>query len=196
MVNKQSKKKSTPIADSLCEAQVTGTLILSDVAAKKMIYLVMACPKEVGWHGIVEKWGKGDYYLKDIILYPQKTTSATIECDIEEYGLWQQKLCLESPEYFETIRLHGHSHVNMQCYPSSVDRDLQDDGIEMLQENGFYIWMIVNKRLDTWTKIADREDGVIYDEVDIMFDDEAYSQILYEYIKNVNAEGGKENGYE
>lgn len=174
-----NKKKS--VANSLLLSNHEAKLIFSSKAFKKMIFLVSACPKEVGWHGTVTKRGKGEYLIEDIILYPQKTTGVSISCDTAQYGLWQQNICIENPDYFESIRLHGHSHVNMRCFPSGVDKDLQDDGIEMIQEGGFYIYMIFNKRMESYVKIADREDELLYEHANIMFMDDDLSDLTADY---------------
>ena len=181
-------KKERKVAESLIYSDDYVQLFFSEKAFKKMIFLVMACSKEVGWHGFVRKLGKGIYYVDDIILYPQETTAATIRCDTAQYGLWQQNICIENPELFEMMRLHGHSHVNMACRPSSVDIDLQDDGIEMIQENGFYIYMIFNKKADRYIKIADREYGVIYEDVALTFDDKCLSELVDDYRSLVRKE--------
>lgn len=194
MAKKQTNKKKTPIADLLVKSELKPRLVFSSIATKKMLYLLVGSSKEVGWHGFVNKLEKGVYYVTDIIIYPQETTSATIRCDTAEYGLWQQNLCLKCPEEFEKLRLHGHSHVNMACFPSSTDKDLQDDGLEMIQENGFYVWLIVNKNLNYWAKIADREDGSIYEEVSLAFKDDDLVNLNIEYYTNVDRKE-RENGY-
>lgn len=193
MSKKQTNKRETPIANSLTVSQLKPRIIFSSIATKKMLYLLIATSKEVGWHGFVNKLEKGVYYVTDIIIYPQETTSATIHCDTTEYGLWQQNLCLKCPEEFEKLRLHGHSHVNMACFPSSTDKDLQDDGLEMLQENGFYVWLIANKNLNYWAKIADREDGAIYEKASLVFDDDDWANLSIEYNSNVDRKE-KEDG--
>lgn len=193
--NKQPDKKKISVANSLVDSKLKSRLVFSKVATKKMLYLLIGSSKEVGWHGFVNKLEKGVYYVTDIVIYPQETTSTSIHCDTTEYGLWQQNLCLKCPEEFEKLRLHGHSHVNMACFPSTTDKDLQDDGIEMLQENGFYIWLIANKNLNYWAKIADREDGVVYKEVSLIFEDEDWANLSIEYSANVDKEG-YEDGHE
>lgn len=177
------------IAETLAFTDEQVKLIFSSKAAKKMIFLVTCCPIEVGWHGFVKKNQVGEYFVDDIILYPQRTSAATIVCDDAQYGLWQQELCLKDPDLFETMRLHGHSHVNMRCFPSGVDKDLQDDGIEMLQENGFYIYIIINKRMEHYVKIADREDGAIYENVLVEILDDDIADLFDSYKELVRERG-------
>lgn len=157
------EKPKRPVQDSLLIATEDATVLFSTKAISKLMFLVMACEKEVGWHGNGKKLGKGKYLIDDIFLYPQEVTSATIEPDDKEYAEWQIKMCMEDEETFESLCLHGHSHVNMSTFSSGTDKSLQNDIIEMIQPGDFYIFMIINKNFSVYYKIADREDGVIYE---------------------------------
>lgn len=184
--NLKKKEKKPTILDSLQRAEEPAFLMFSDVAMAKMLSLIMRCPIEVGWQGTVRKISKGHYLVDDIFIYPQATTAASIWIDDLRFGIWQNKICMEDPEFFDSIRFHGHSHVNMATFASSTDRELQESWIEMLQEDQFYIFMIANKRLESWCRIADREDGVLYDKVIIDTPSYAIGQISKDYNENVN----------
>ena len=185
------------IQSSLQETDEVARLTFSDAAMVKMLYLIMKCPKEVGWQGTVEKVGKGKYFIDDIFTYPQATSSASIWIDDLRFGKWQAGICLEDPEYFDSIRFHGHSHVNMATFASCTDRELQDSWIELLQENQFYIFLIINKRAEFWCKIADREDGVIYKKAVVDSESLSIHEIIEDYNANVDTiKKGNEDGYE
>lgn len=162
----------------------------SDKAFTKLITLVMMCNKEVGWHGTTRKIDKGLYYIDDIFLYPQTVSAASIRCEKNglDYGRWEQMLILEQPERAEARRFHGHSHVDMPCVPSSVDIDLQKDILKMTPDDGFYIFLIINKSLDMFWLICDGEDKVIYSKDNVgLYNDSMYS-IMREhsdYVKEV-----------
>ena len=49
--------------------------------------------------------------------------------------------------------MHGHSHVNMGTSPSATDTKLQEDHLAQLQDNDFYIFLIVNKKREIWCTI-------------------------------------------
>lgn len=179
-------KRETPVLDSLQQAKEPAVLLFTNEAMVKMMTLVMKCQLEVGWQGIVEKRGPGKYLVRDIFTYPQVTSAANIWIDDLRFGIWQSKMCVNNPDRFDSIRFHGHSHVNMSTFASAVDRELQEYWTEALQENQFYIFLIVNKRLDSWCKIVDREDGLVYMGALIDTETGAVSSIAKDYNKNVN----------
>lgn len=181
-----AKKKELKIQNSLKKSDEEAKVIFSEKALTKIQTLVMLCDLEVGWHGTGKKLEKGKYLIEDIHLYPQKTTGTTIQCDDEQYGQWLTNWIIKDPETVDKLCFHGHSHVNMATFSSSTDRDLQDDTIEMLQENRFYIFLIINKKMECYFKIADREDECIYEKVRIDTENKAASGIAAEYAQFVN----------
>ena len=148
--------------DMLYESDEQGLIYFSGEALSKMLSLVMLCPKEVGWHGCGKKLGKGEYIIEDIFLYPQKTSAAHIDCDDEEYGKWQIDAIVSQDPRITNTHFHGHSHVNMAPIPSSTDKQFQNDIIEMLPPDSWYIFLIINKSMKMFTKIVDKEDNLIY----------------------------------
>ena len=186
LVAPAKEESKTPILDSLQQAKEPTVLYFTDEAMVKMMTLVMSCSLEVGWQGIVEKKEKGVYLIKDVFTYPQATSAANIWIDDLRFGIWQANLCMEDPDRFDSIRLHGHSHVNMSTFASGEDRLLQYYWTEALQENQFYIFLIINKRLEYWCKIVDREDGLLYEKALIDTETCAVGSILKDYSENVN----------
>ena len=70
---------------------------------------------------------------------------------------------------FNHIRMQGHSHVNFGTTPSSVDTTHQEQIIEQLGDNDYYIFMIVNKKHSAYFRIVDRENNIQYDTDDVSF---------------------------
>ena len=138
----------------------TKLLILPE-AWTKMIALINECDKEIAWHGIVEKQ-RTAYVIKDILVFPQTVTGCTVTSDETEYSLW---LAAQPDQVFNSIRFHGHSHVNMGTSPSGTDTTYQEDILKNLKD--FYIFAIFNKRGDHWCAIYDVEDNIAYDNTDI-----------------------------
>ena len=134
------KKKDLKIQNSLTKATDEAKVIFTETALTKIQTLVMLCDLEVGWHGIGKKLEKGKYLIEDILLYPQRTTGSSIHCDDGKYGQWFTNWLMSERGLESRICFHGHSHVNMATFSSATDRDLQDDIIEMLQENDFYVF--------------------------------------------------------
>lgn len=175
-----------PVQNSLTKSANKAVVKFTPTALARMISLVSIVDKEVGWHGYGRKLGKGEYLIEDIYLYPQVTTGASIRTDDARYGTFDQKLLMESSPRFLQKCFHGHSHVNMATFPSGVDTDLQDDIIEMLDgSERFYIFLIINKKMDMWWKIADMEDKVLYSQAVLDTDGGELSDLIKDYIELV-----------
>jgi len=141
-------------------------LLFSELAWNKMEALVDHCGKEVCWHGTVKPMS-GGYYIQDILVYPQLATQATVEADEEHYHAWLNAL---PDDEFNTIRLQGHSHVNMASSPSGVDTDFYETLIQHVKD--YYIFFILNKRSEFWCNVYDIKNNVVYEKEDIDIDSE------------------------
>lgn len=150
-------EKSLKYEDNGTKAKV----IFTQPAYMKMLSLVYAYDGEVGWHGFVEKTGEHEYRVFDIIVYPQTVTGVTVNTDQKEYTDW----LLRIPEdKLAKMRLNGHSHVNMSVNPSNDDLRSWSSLVSQLSDEDFYIFMIVNKKLDFTIKVYDAKENVAYDE--------------------------------
>lgn len=122
----------------------TPTISFTPLAFAKMMMLVEVNDKEVGWHGTVERQNN-NFVITDIFVYPQVVTRTTVEPSQEEYNEWQTEL---PDDIHNSLRFHGHSHVNMGTSASSVDAKFQEDIVKMIDNTDFYIFMIINKKGD------------------------------------------------
>lgn len=136
-------------------------LIFTQTAWNKMTALVDTCDKEIAWHGLVEK-NENEYTITDIIVFPQTVSAATVTSDETEYSLW---VAQQPDEIFNSMRFHGHSHVNMGVSPSGVDTEYQNNMLKNL--NDFYIFAIFNKKGDHWCAIYDVESNMAYGNSDV-----------------------------
>ena len=154
-----------------------ATLRISPEAFSQMMLLIQSTNLEVGWHGIIKRVeeGKSDFLLENIILYPQTVTSATIDADQEKYPLWAMQL---PDEQFNNLRFHGHSHVMMATSPSGVDMGFREQLLGQFKD-GFYVFLIINKKLETTCQVYDLDMNSLYDnnEVDIIIGDNLGSEI-------------------
>lgn len=140
-------------------------IIFTPLAWIKMYTLVERCATECAWHGIVTtNETRTEFTIHDIVTYPQKITAATVDIDDEEYEAWHQAL---NDEHYNNLRLQGHSHVNFGCTPSGTDTALYKEMLQALQADSFYIFMITNKKYQSWWNIYDLANNVIYDCNDI-----------------------------
>lgn len=164
---KLSFTKTFTIGDR--KAQVYFT----ELAWAKMTALVRDFDKEVAWHGVAnrgEDESKDVYIISDIVVYPQTVSGATVEMDTEEYAKWLMENA--DDERFEHIHMQGHSHVNMAPNPSSVDLNHQEEILNMLGDDDFYIFMIWNKSLANNIKIYDLKKNVLFEDKDITYEHE------------------------
>ena len=139
------------------------TLWFTPIAWLKMQVLIHKFDTEVGWHGTAERCD-GGYVITDILLYPQEVSGTTVEMNMDEYPSWKDTL---SDEQFNTLRMHGHSHVNMGTTPSSVDIDHQRKILEQLEQDMFYIFLIWNKKDEKNVKIYDLAQNILYESGDV-----------------------------
>lgn len=145
-----------------------ATVYFTGEAWAKMVMLVKEFDKEVAWHGVahrVEDEAKDEYVITDIMVYPQEVTGATVEMDTEKYAMWLMENAED--ERFNSIHMQGHSHVNMGTTPSSVDLNHQEEILNMLGDEDFYIFMIWNKSFNCTNKIYDLKKNVLFEDKDI-----------------------------
>lgn len=137
-------------------------------AWSKMVMLIHNFDNEIAWHGVAKRTEDesiDEYIISDILVYPQEVTGATVEMDTESYATW----IMENSEddRFNHIHMQGHSHVNMTTAPSSVDLNHQEEILNMLDDDNFYIFMIWNKSFSNNAKIYDLKKNVLFENSDI-----------------------------
>lgn len=144
-----------------------ATLYFDPLAWRKMQTLIKEFDKEVAWHGVAyrgEDETKNEYFITDILVYPQKVTGATVNTDQEKYEMW---LMQHEDEVFNNIRMQGHSHVNMGTTPSGVDETHQAKILEQLEDDMFYIFLIWNKSNSKFIKIYDLKKNILFETIDV-----------------------------
>lgn len=156
----------------------------SEIAWLKMSALIREFDKEVAWHGVAVRGAdetKDEYYIIDILVYPQEVTGGTVNTDQAKYELW---LMEHDDEVFNNIRMQGHSHVNMHTSPSTVDLSHQERILEQLEDDMFYIFMIWNKRGEKNIKVYDLAKNILFDGTDVAVEIEDGELGLNAFIKN------------
>lgn len=125
----------------------------------KMSKLVATSDKEIAWHGHVTK-ENNILTINDIYVYPQVTTSATVDAHEEQYGGW---MISTFKEKLNSIRMQGHSHVNMGVTPSYTDLTYYKDLLSQIDD--YYIFLIINKKGEVHTRVYDKINNVLYTNV-------------------------------
>lgn len=151
---------------SFSTIQRRATIYFTEIAWLKMQTLIREFDKEVAWHGVTvrgEDPEKDEYFITDIIVYPQTVTGVTVTTDQEEYEHWLDGL---DNDVFNNLRMQGHSHVNMGTTPSGVDNNLYESILGQLKSTMFYIFMIWNKRGEKTIKLYDMAKNVLFETAD------------------------------
>lgn len=149
-------------------ADKKATVYFTGEAWTKMVMLLKEFDKEVAWHGVARRGddeSKDEYIISDIMVYPQTVTGASVEMDTEKYAVWLMENAED--ERFDNIHMQGHSHVNMPTSPSSVDLNHQEEILNMLGDEDFYIFMIWNKSFTSTNKVYDLKKNILFEDRDI-----------------------------
>ena len=147
--------------------QRKAIVYFTELAYRKFQALVKEFDKEVAWHGVAYRGkdaSKDEYFITDILVYPQEVTGATVTTDQNKYQTW---LMNHEDDVFNNIRMQGHSHVNFQTFASGTDLEHQRKIIDQLEDGMFYIFMIWNKRLERNVMIYDYANNVYYENSDV-----------------------------
>ena len=131
----------------------------------KIIKLVLAHDKEIGWNMVVKPYEDG-YKIYDVFVYPQAVTGGTVEVDEGRYSLWKDALADKYPDAEANLFGQGHSHVNFGVLASARDEEQQKDEIEQ-KGSGFYLFQIWNKRFEIATYFYDLDNHILYEKEDI-----------------------------
>lgn len=139
-------------------------LVFQPDAYIKMLSLVQNFTTEVGWHGLVRRIDDNAFEIYDIIVYDQEVDGSNVNTVQDKYEKWLMEI---PDDTAKDLRFHGHSHVNFGVTPSGVDRSHWEQLMRSVRKDGFYVFMIINKSLETTVVIYDAAMNVQYDTKDI-----------------------------
>lgn len=114
-------------------------------AMHKMRYYIDKTKDEIGWLGYVTKISNNEYLIEDVFLLKQKVHAATTEIDPEALATMATELIKQGQEgiaKYNSIRVWGHSHVNMSTGASTQD----DNQMKEFATSDYYIRLIGNKQ--------------------------------------------------
>ena len=140
-------------------------IYFTEIAWMKTTALLREFSKEVAWHATAYRIpGDNDEYLiKDVLVYPQTVTASTVDMDVEKYAQWIQQGVMSGDERFDHIRCQMHSHVNMGVFASGTDTQHQEEILEQLGDEDFYIFMIWNKSLKVYMRVFDMQKNMLFE---------------------------------
>lgn len=146
------------------------TIQVTAEAYIKMLELVNQSSVECSWHGLVRRDATTNtYYVYDVLVFPQINSSTTTTTDEKEFAEWQMKLIMNIDFPIEDLRLHGHSHVNMNVFSSGVDDKYQKDLITKVDDGDYYIFFIMNKKMEICIFLYDFDQQIMFEKSDINF---------------------------
>lgn len=142
-------------------------LCFTPTAWVKMTTLVAGFTTEVQWHGLVRRVSVNEFQIYDIVVPPHTVSATTVVSDQEKYTEWINSL---DDDMFNSLKFHGHSHVDMPVSPSGTDTGYRENIVRQMprpaeDEDSFYIFMIINKRLDWSAEIYDLKNNALYSTV-------------------------------
>lgn len=136
---------------------------ISTIAYVKMQTLINKSDKELAWYGITSRVNN-NYFIEDILVYPQTVTSTTVDADEAKCAKWFMEL---SDEVINHLKFQGHSHVNMAATPSGRDTANWLKFANLLKDDDYYILCIGNKNNVFYWNIYDKALNVFFENKDI-----------------------------
>ncbi len=147
---------------------ITPTLLIPSDIYNKMFGLVHESTVEISWHGLVKRNTKKQIYcIYDILLFPQINSATSTTTDETDFAEWQTQLIIDPKFPIEDLRMHGHSHVNMNVFSSGVDDQYQKDLIAKVEDGDYYIFLILNKKHEICALIYDYYQQILFTTSDI-----------------------------
>lgn len=132
----------------------------------KMLELINQSAVECSWHGLVKKFSNA-YLIYEILVFPQINSATSTTTDEKDFAEWQTKLILDPKFPIEELRMHGHSHVNMNVFSSGVDDKYQKDLLTKVENGDYYIFLIMNKKMEMCIFLYDFEQQIMFDKNDM-----------------------------
>ena len=151
------------------------TIGITSDAYVKMYELVKQSSTEIQWHGLVKR-AKNVYLIHDILVFPQTNSTTSTSSDQEAFTKWQTDLVMDMDFPIEELRMHGHSHVNMNVFSSSIDDGYQSELITKVDDGDFYIFLVLNKKMEMYALLYDFDQQILFEGKDIkikIYDKEA-----------------------
>lgn len=143
-------------------------IIYTADAYVKTLSLLAKFDTEVAWHILVRRGdAENEFIVYDVLVYPQKVTGSTVNTNDDEYTQFMIDL---TDNEADNLRGQCHSHVNMAVSPSGVDTAHQEKLLQMLNDQGFYLFQIWNKKLDVNSYLYDYDNNIMYEPKDVDID--------------------------
>lgn len=180
-------KKSVDISYEVTRKDIKRPTVYIPLEVQKMIEEIVDQSKdEVAWNcTVVYDRETYTFTLGEVLMFPQIVTGASVNVDETNYVEFISKL---SDEQLNTMRFHGHSHVNMNVFSSGTDDDYQRQMLTQIED--YYIFGIFNKRKEVAIYLYDVEKNLMFSGTDVTV---AYDKVPENTAKTIVAQMLKEN---
>lgn len=142
--------------------QKVPRIVIMDRAYNKMSNYVSQCPDEVGWLGSIHHARDNIYVLQDVYLFKQEVHATTTEINPEGLNEFGMEVLAEPDgmDIWNSIKLWGHSHVNMGVFASGQD----DSQMKTFAEVGhdYFFRLIANKKKELKIDMYDYQHATVY----------------------------------
>lgn len=139
------------------------TIYVLASAYVKMMSLIKSSNKELAWYGVATRVNN-NYFIEDILVYPQSVTTATVDADEAKCAKWFMEL---PDEVINNLKFQGHSHVGMTASPSGRDTNNWQQFANLLKPEEFMILCIGNNKGDFYWNIYDKAINIFFENKDI-----------------------------
>lgn len=140
-------------------------VLISEHALNKMYLYCKCCDKEIGWLGNVSR-DENIFMIYDTFLLEQRTHATTCEIDKDALAKYYSDLYINKPDQaqdiVESIKLWGHSHVNMSISPSGQD---DNQMVDFKEGNEWFLRLIANKNGELEITLFDFKNNLQYKNV-------------------------------
>lgn len=171
----ESAQKSTPLIPKAIEQPA---VYFTNAVLQAINYIVMNSDKEVAWLGRVEQLDDGNYLVSDLYLPKQTVTGASVDIDPDALANLALEI-MDAGHDPDTLRYHGHSHVDMGVTPSQTD---QNHMMEYLEGVDWFIRSIHNRKGNLRVDVFDKANNLIHhcvdtDNYDTLMDGDFYDRL-------------------
>lgn len=129
----------------------------------KMFELVKQSDVEISWHGLVHRDIENQIYtIYDLLVFPQINSPTATTTDEKDFAEWQTKLIMDKDFPIQDLRMHGHSHVNMNVFSSGIDDAYQKDLLTKVEEGDYYLFLILNKKHEICALLYDFVQQILF----------------------------------
>lgn len=168
------KERLTPTVQIKAIVSAVPRVGITTEALTKMFVYTDQCSDEIGWLGTVQHLGGRNYVIEDVFLFEQRVHGTTTEITPEGLSKFAEEMLTQEGglDLWNSMKMWGHSHVNMGITPSGQD----DKQMEEFKEIGhdFMIRLICNKKGDMKLDFYHYDLGITYLDIpwEILADDE------------------------